>query len=106
MTEIPGPASYLSETIEKSMLESLRNIVNDAKRSLIDFAEVEEKHYRDNAQLMEFFQKYRKRVHNDVSQIEYKIQSIITMAKNGGEIQRFGRSEAQRAAAVAERKAS
>ena len=100
------PPSYISDLIERHMLEALRNIVNDAKRSLIDFAEVEEKHHRENGQLMEFFQKYRKRVHNDISQVEYKVQTIITMAKNGGEIQRFGRSEAQRQAAASERKAS
>jgi hypothetical protein len=102
-----APESYLSDRIEGFVLEALHNIVNDAKRGLIDFVELQEANViSTDPKIAAYLDKFRKRVHNEVASIEWKMRSVITVAKLGGEIPRFGRSDEERQAAAEARKVS
>lgn len=89
----------ITDDVEQAMLEATRNAAYNIKRSLLDFVELQERNYEMRRQLTPelrgFLEMFRKRVHNDVSQIEYVFQAVIGMARRGGEIPRFGRSRDQ-----------
>ena len=95
----PTPTTYITDAVEVRMLEATTNGVYNVKRSLLDFIELQELHLKHRGELtdsmFEFFEMMRKRIHNDVSQIEYILQAVIGMAKRGGDIPRFGRSQEQ-----------
>lgn len=89
----------ITDEVEQHMLEATRNAAYNIKRSLLDFVELQEKNAEMRRQLTPelraFVEMFRKRIHNDVSQIEYVFQAVIGMARRGGEIPRFGRSREQ-----------
>lgn len=94
------PPDYpITDDVEQHMLEATRNAAYNIKRSLLDFVELQERNAEMRRQLTPelraFLEMFRKRVHNDVSQIEYVFQAVIGMARRGGEIPRFGRSREQ-----------
>lgn len=89
----------ITDAVEQAMLEATRNASYNIKRALLDFVELQERNAEMRRQLTPelraFLEMFRKRIHNDVSQIEYVFQAIIGMARRGGEIPRFGRSREQ-----------
>lgn len=118
----------MSDKVQAEFLKATDNVVRHGKRSLLDFVEMMEdqiiashsavggeygivvKYVRDKTDqeskltregklLWDFANRFKRRVHNDISIMGHQITAAFTIATNGGQIPAFGRSEQELASA-------
>lgn len=98
---MPQPATYRNrrrtfEEVppkERPVFVAQQNIVGNVKRSLLDFLDlaIAQQSMEIQKLLMPFASMMRKRIHNDLSHMEYQFNSIFSNYVQGGYIPPFGR---------------
>jgi len=72
--------------------DSLRPILSDFKRSMLDFLDEFESQAKDENERKKWG-KIKKRIHNDVGNMEFKFRLITQIFNDGGIIPPFGPKE-------------
>jgi hypothetical protein len=96
--------------LDDQVTRALHNICNDAKRSLLDFIDIEQRlavqRYRQRVLSREELDRFsvqtefmKRRVHNDISRVHQQLMAVFEIYRNGGLIPAFGRDEDELAAA-------
>lgn len=82
------------ETLDASMRQAVDAAIRSAKRSLLDFVDLEMSRQHDKADKA-FWEIFKRRVHNDLSTLEFQVSAAYRIVRSGGIIPPFGRSDAQ-----------
>lgn len=80
--------------IDAQMHLAIRNFMGHARRSLLDFIDLERSRHPDEAS-EKFWELIKKRIHNDIAMVESQMNAAYEIAIHGGIIPPFGRSEQQ-----------
>ena len=76
---------------------AVKNSVRHAKRSLLDFVDLQMALHGENAHEI-FWQSFKRRIHNDLSLVGDQVLASLQIYKNGGNIPAFGRTPEELAA--------
>ena len=95
--------------LDDQVTRALHNICSDAKRSLLDFIDIEQRlavqRYRQRVLTKEELDRFsvqtefmKRRVHNDISRVHEQLKAVFEIYRNGGVIPAFGRTDEEIAA--------
>ena len=98
-----GTTVLVSSKMREEFQRAVSNSVRHAKRSLLTFLEFQKSQHPEQADLYGYM---LKRVHNDVSIIEYQVDAAFEIVCNGGVIPAFGRTEEEQAAHPIQRRSA
>ena len=86
-----------ADRVRVEFVRALRNSVQHAKRSLLDFMDFQRTQLPEDTmkdpRIQAVFEFMKRRIHNDVSVVEHQVMAAFEIYASGGFIPAFGRSE-------------